>query len=205
MHANRLKAAAALLLSVFFTSCSDSPKVAGPAAKESQAASEPISGKTAFWEMYKSAHSWAADRVPLKLESKSVPGVTIGEGKAAMWSATFGSPRLRQARVFSYSVIASKPDIYKGVVIGKALPWAGPTSEALAFEPSEFPIDSDAAYKTGSAQAAVWLKSHPDREVSFVLGNASRFTGPVWYVQWGDKKSGYGVLVDAKTGAVVKH
>jgi hypothetical protein len=121
-----------------------------------------------------------------------------------MWTATFGSPSRREARPFTYSVAASPPDIYKGVTVGNTLTWTGPTPAALAFTTSDFAVDSDAAYTTAFAQAATWAKSHPDTEVSFTLGNAARFKGPVWYVLWGEKKSGYSVLVDAKSGAIVK-
>jgi hypothetical protein len=207
MHGNHLKAAV-LLVTLAFTSC-EAPKPAGEAkpdsvSKAAQAPSQPVSGKTAFWEMYKSAHSWAADLVPLALESKTVPGIKNEAGKAAVWTATFGSPRRQEARVFTYSITAKPPEIYKGVTVGSPLPWTGPTPAALAFMTSDFAVDSDAAYTTALAQAAVWAKRHPDKEVSFTLGNASRFPAPVWYVLWGDKKSGYSVFVNAKTGAVVK-
>jgi hypothetical protein len=204
MRGNLLKASL-IVVTLVFTAC-ESTKPAEPdsAAKTTPTPAGPVSGKTAFWEMYKSAHSWAGDLVPLALESKSVPGMKNEGGKAAMWSATFGSPSRREARTFSYSVVASPPDIYKGVTVGNAMPWSGPTPTAQTFTTSEFAVDSEAAYTAASAQAAPWTKSHPDKEVSLTLGNASRFKAPVWYVLWGDKKSGYSVLVDAKSGSVVK-
>lgn len=201
-----LKAAAVVGLMVL-TSCS--PDSSQPAKKsEADAAKpspqEPISGKTAFWEMYKSAHAWAADLMPLALESKDLPGVKNTDGKAGMWSATFGSPSKREARVFSYAVAAHAPDVYKGITVGKSRPWSGPVPAALPFETSDFAIDSDAAYQTALAQASAWVSKNPGQEVSFTLGNAARFPGPVWYVLWGDKKSGHAVYVNAKTGAIVK-
>ncbi len=90
------------------------------------------------------------------------------------------------------------------MTVGNSLTWNGPTPTALAFTTTDFAVDSEAAYTAASAQAAAWTKSHPDKEVSLTLGNAARFKGPVWYVLWGDKKSGYSVLVDAKTGTIVK-
>jgi hypothetical protein len=207
MHGNRVKIVA-LVVTLVLTSC-EAPKPAGEAkpesaAKAASAPEQPVSGKTAFWEMYKSAHSWAADLVPLKLESKAVPGIKNEAGKAAIWTATFGSPRRQEARVFTYSVVSRSPDVYKGVTVSNPLPWTGPTPAALTFTTSDFAVDSDAAYTTASAQAATWVKSHPGKDVSFTLGNASRFPAPVWYVLWGDQKSGYSVFVNAKTGAVVK-
>jgi hypothetical protein len=207
MHGNLWKASA-LFLTLVLVAC-EAPKPAGDAspdvgAKAASAPPQPVSGKTAFWEMYKAAHSWAPDLVPLSLESKSIPGVKNEGGKAAMWTATFGSPSRREARPFSYAVAASPPDVYKGVTVGNTLTWLGPTPEALAFTTSDFAVDSDAAYTTAASQAAAWQKSHPGTDVSFTLGNAARFKAPVWYLLWGDKKSGYPVKVDAKSGAIVK-
>ena len=207
MLGNHLKAAAALACVLFFTSCSQAPKASpkGEAeAGKSPVAGEPVSGKTAFWEMHKAAHAWATDRVPLSLESKTVPGVKNEPGKAAMWTATFGSPRKQEARTYTYSVAAHAPDISKGVSVGGAIPWSGPTRDALTIDTADFGVDSDSAYQTALAQSTVWLKRHPDKEVSLALGNASRFDGPVWYVLWGDQKSGHAVYVSSKSGAVVK-
>ncbi|HXA86950.1 MAG TPA: hypothetical protein VNZ47_17830, partial [Candidatus Dormibacteraeota bacterium] len=118
MSANRLKAAAALACVLLFTSCSQSPPASpkGEAeAGKSPASGGPVSGKTAFWEMHKAAHAWATDRVPLTLASKPVPGIENESGKAAMWTATFGSPRKQEARTYTYSVASHAPDIIKGV------------------------------------------------------------------------------------------
>jgi hypothetical protein len=207
MH-GKLWKASALFLTLVLAAC-EAPKPASDAKTDSgstnaSAPQPPVSGKTAFWEMYKSARSWAPDLVPLALESKSIPNVKNEGGKAAMWSATFGSPSRREAKVFSYSVSASPPDIYKGVMVGNSLTWSGPTPAALPFTTTDFAVDSDAAYTTASTKAADWAKNHPGTNVSFTLGNAERFKGPVWYVLWGEKKAGYSVLVDAKSGAVIK-
>jgi hypothetical protein len=187
-------------------SCSDSSSGSSDKTSSnpsSSSAATPVTGKTAFWEMYKSAHAWAADLEPLRLESKSVPGITNAEGKAAMWNATFGSRRQHEARVFHYAVAAHAPDVYKGVTVDKAIPWNGPTPDAETFTTSDLAVDSDAAFKTAFAQASAWVEKHPDKEFSCTLGNADRFSAPVWYVLWGDNKSGYSVFIDAKSGAVV--
>ncbi|HVG92738.1 MAG TPA: hypothetical protein VNB54_14685 [Alphaproteobacteria bacterium] len=209
MLSSRFKAAAALACLLFLASCSQthqaSPKGETETAKPA-APGGPVSGKTAFWEMYKSAHAWATDLVPLTLESKTITGVKNEPGKAAMWTATFGSPRKHEARTFTYAVAAQPPDIAKGISVGRGLSWSGPTQSALPFNTSDFSVDSDGAYQTAlaQAQAAEWVKRHPGKDPSLAMGNASRFDGPVWLVHWGDQKSGYAVYVSAKSGAVVK-
>lgn len=199
-----LKAAVVIAILVL-TSCSpETGKKPEESAAKPAVPQGPISAKTAFWEMYHSAHSWAADVAPLSLESKEVPGVKNADGKAAMWTATFGSPGLRQFRTYSYSVADHKPDIVQGLMIGSAQPWGGPRNDAMTFDTSDLAVDSDAAYQTARVQASAWVDKNPGKDATFTLGNASRFPGPVWYVLWGDKKSGYSVYVSAKTGAVVK-
>ena len=209
MLCNRVKAAIALACILFLASCSQTPQAStkGEAETAKPSAPEgPISGKTAFWEMYKSAHAWATDLVPLTLQSQAVAGVKNDSGKAAMWKATFGSLRKHEARTYTYAVAAQAPDIAKGVSVGRALPWSGPTQSALPFDTADFSIDSDGAYQKALAQAeaAAWVKHHPGKEPSLAMGNASRFDGPVWLVHWGDAKSGYAVYISAKSGAVVK-
>jgi hypothetical protein len=194
--------AAVIAAVLFLTACSEAPKNSGD--NKAGGPSTPVSGKTAFWEMYKSAHSWANDLVPLKLESKTIPGIKNDGGNAAMWSATFGSPRKHEVLVLTYAVAAHSPDIYKGVSVGHSMPWGGPTRDALPFQTADFQTDSDAAYKTASANADAWLKKNPGKDVSFQLGNAARFPAPVWYVLWGDTKTGHSVFVNAVTGKTVK-
>jgi hypothetical protein len=155
--------------------------------------------------MFKPAHAWAADLLPLTIEAKTVSGIKNEGGKAAMWEATFGSPSLRQYSKFTYSIAAKAPDIRKGVTAAGAVPWAGPRPDALAFVSSDFAIDSDEAYKIASAKAAAWLEKHPGKDLTTMsMGAASRFPGPVWYFLWGDKKDGFFQLVSASTGKALK-
>ncbi len=204
---NRELKPALVVAALILTGCSEQPS--SPVAKtektESAAPAEPVTGKTAFWQMYKAAHAWAADMLPLTLEAKTIPGIKNEGGKAAMWEATFGSPSRKQYCSFTYAIAAQAPDIHKGVSAAAALPWAGPTRDALPFTTTEFNIDSDEAYKTAEEKAAAWLKKNPGKELTAMsVGAASRFPGPVWYFLWGEKKSGYFVLVSASTGKALK-
>lgn len=203
-----LKAALALA-AVFLTACSEAPK---PAPKETKAetetkkeppqATEPVAAKTAFYEMYTPAHTWAADLLAISVVSNDVPGVTPEPGKSAMWTAIFVSPSRQESRTFSYSV-ADHGDTHKGVAVGNALPWGGATPKAKPFQTSEFVVNSDAACQTALEKAGPWVKKHPGTSPSLALGAASRFPAPVWYILWGTAKSGYAVYVNATTGTVI--
>lgn len=188
-----------------------SPSAKAPVSEETTAAKapagppQPVTAKTAFWPMYTAARSWATDFVTLSLTLRDVPGYESQGGKGAVWEATFGSPSLRQYRVYSYSIAKIPPDIYRGVVARQALPWGGISRDEMPIEPSGFNVDSDAAYTAATTDAAGWLKKNPNKKLSsFELRNAFRFQTPVWYLMWGDKKSGYVAFVDATTGKVIK-
>jgi hypothetical protein len=195
---------------VLLSSCSEATKStsseADAKAKEAAAPVEPVPAKTAFWPMYTSARSWTTDFVTLKITSKEIPGFKNERGKAAMWEATFASPSRHEYRVYSYSIAAVPPDIYKGVVVGRPLTWSGATRDAMPIQLSEFNIDSDAAYQAAATDAGAWLKKNPDKKLSSLeLSNAYRFQAPVWFFIWGNKKLGYAAFVNATTGKVLEH
>jgi hypothetical protein len=190
--------------------CAQSSKPAGGEANKAKA-SEPanpsqlVTAKTALGSMYMSAFKWSRDVMLLGLAPKEIPGIENGAGKAAMWEATYASPSQHAYHVYSYAIAAHPPDIYKGVTIGKAVPWAGVTREVMAVDSSAFKVDSDAAYTAAAADAAAWLKKNPGAKLSrFQLGNSYHYPTPVWYVMWGDAKSGYIAIVSATTGIVLK-
>ena len=164
---------------------------------------EPVAAKTAFWKMYKPARAWAADLLALSLGSNEIPGVKSEAGKFGMWTAVFVSPGGQEARTFTYSVVANG-NTPKGVSAGAAQRWTGSTSQSRTFRVNDFSIDSDAAYQAALANAGAWVKQHPDKKAVLTLGSASRFSVPVWYVMWGSKTAGYGVFVNAMSGADIK-
>jgi hypothetical protein len=189
--------------------CSTAPKSASDETdtkpQEAAGPAEPVPAKTAFWPMYTSARTWATDFVTLKLTAGDVPGFKNEAGKAAMWQATFASPSLKEYRVYSYSVAAAPPDIYKGVMIGRALPWGGATRDVMPIQLSEFSVDSDIAYQVAATDATAWLKKNPEQKLSSLqLVNAYKFPAPMWFSMWGNKKVGYIAFVNASTAKVFK-
>ena len=179
---------------------------AGAAAKQAPAGPpQPVAAKTAYWEIYKPAHAWAADLLPLGVKSGEVAGVKNADGKAGVWTVVFVSPSKRQLRTYTYSVADQLPDISKGVKGGFPEAWGGPTKDVMVFQSSDFSVDSDAAYKTAAAKAETWLKEKDNAEkpVSMNLGAAQAFPAPVWAVTFGSSKSGYRALVNATTGEIM--
>lgn len=203
MNTNRIKAPVVIAV-LALAACSEAPKPSTTAATTEPAKEagppQPITAKTAYWEMYKLAHSWAADMMPISLASKEIPGYKNEDGKAAMWVGTFASPGKREYRVFTYAIVSQDPDIHKGVSVGNSIPWGGPTREVMPFTSSDFAVDSDEAYKAAHEKAEAFLKKYPDKKVTLTLGYGSAFPAPVWYVLWGDKKLGFFQVVNATSG-----
>jgi len=189
---------------LFLTACSsDTTK---SAASEDKSAAEakaapvaPVSGKTAYWEMYTKARDWAKDLMPLSLEAKEIPGFTNDGGKAAMWNATFVSPSQKEARVFTYAIAAYPPDIYKGVTIGKPLPWNG-SRDVMPFSMAQVQVDSDVAFAAATADASSFLKQHPEKNPTVTLKELARYQIPTWIVFWGNDKLGYRSFVGGMDG-----
>ena len=122
-----------------------------------------------------------------------------------MWIAVFGSPSLHQARTYTYAVVEALPTITKGVKAESPEAWSGPTTAVETFQTSDFTIDSDAAYKAAATKAAEWLKDPENaaKPVTMELGAAARFPAPVWYVLFGNTKSGFVAYVSATTGSII--
>jgi hypothetical protein len=205
-----LIASAAVVAVVAMTACSEAPtpteiKKAGAETKQEPAKPpELVAAQTAFYEMYKPARTWAPDLLVLSLLGNEVPSLKSEDGKFAMWTAVFVSPSRREARTFTYSVVDDGTTIHKGVDAGGAQSWTGATPKSSPFQTTGFVVDSDAAYKTAYAKAEAWVKKHPGKKAAFSLGSAARFPAPVWFIIWGDTKSGYAVYVNATTGTVIK-
>ena len=174
--------------------------------KAADTAPVPVTAKSALGPLYKGALAWSSDVQLMRLSPKPLAGFKNGEGKAAMWEAAFGSAAHRQVRVYTYSVATVLPEIHKGVTASLALPWAGPTRNAMPVDMSLFSVDSDAAYQASAKDAADWLKKNPKIELATLdLGSTYQYRAPAWYVSWGDKKNGYIVLIDATSGNIYSH
>jgi hypothetical protein len=205
----RFCAGAIAAVLAMLSACGAAPKPDGQAEKQAEAPKQPphpagpVDARTAFYEMYKPARTWAPDLLPLSMIAGEVKGIENGGGKMGMWTVVFVSPSRREARTFTYAVADEGNSVHKGVTANAAESWTGATPRSRPFQITEFSVNSDAAYKTASEKAAAWLKRHPGKQPAMSLGNSARFPAPVWQVLWGTSKNGYLVFVNATTGQVV--
>jgi hypothetical protein len=193
---------AALAAVLAFSGC-DSPKPEKKAEVKKPAIPEgAITALTAYNEVWKVARTTAPDLQTASVSGVNVDSVKSGEGKFAQWKIVFVSASKQEAYTFLYSTV-EQGNILRGLNNQGSMKWAGANQNATPFANSDFPVDSDAAYKAAAEKASQWLAKNPDKPVTeFALGNASSFPNPMWYVQWGDKKGGYLAYVNAATGKI---
>ena len=191
---------------LWYTGCGETPKTTESKIAEAKkdVPPEPVAGQSAFYQMYKPARTWATDVMPLSLAGDDMDGIKSEGGKYPRWVAVFVSPGRREARTFFYAVADRLPQIHKGVTIGGSEFWSGSIPKSRPFTTAEFNTNSDKAYQAASDKAGPWLKEHSDKKLTpMLLVSTSHFGSPVWYVMWGDEKSGYRAYVSATTGMVV--
>lgn len=187
-------------------SCSSSStsKTAEKKAKKEEKA-EPVGAMKAYFRIYQSARTWAADVDSLKMESISLNSMPGKEGLYPAWRMTLVSPSKRQAKSYTYSVVAAE-GLYKDVFAGHDEAYAAPRGQTAPFPIQALKIDSDAAYQTALKKSADFLKKNPDLPVHMVLEKVKEFGNPVWRVYWGTtiNTSNYSIYVDASTGEYMK-
>ncbi len=190
---------------VFVTACSSTPSAVSAKSDQPATVTEaPVTGKTAFWEMYKLAHAWSPDAMVLSLKSSPLPDVPVKDGKAPIWTAMFVSATKKQAHDFTYRAITEGTK-RKGVISGEAQTWLGPVPKGQPFSTADMHLDSDLAFATAAKEADAWLKNNPGKDLHFVLGKESRFPAPIWEVYWGDEQKPVAVIVNAVDGKVLKN
>ena len=176
--------------------CSESPGPAEPKAPE------PISAQPAFYKMFLSARSWAADAQPVRVAEIDVDEVKAGGGKAGAWEAVFVSQSQGLGRRYIYSVIHRPArNLRGGVNADPPEAWLG-RGDSEPFLVLAFRTDSPAAYEVAMKKGHDYARKNPDKAVKFLLEKSRRFPNPAWQVFWGESvsASGYSIFVDAATG-----
>jgi hypothetical protein len=195
-----------LLAALFFLgACSDEPAKKVETKKEPAAPAAPVSGETAFFQMFAAARGWAPDVQILQVRSIQLPGVAREPGKAAAWEAHFVSSGRGRARSYTYSVIEAEGNLHKGVFAGLEEGWSGPRGATKPFIVQAVKVDTTDAYETAIKKgkgAAEFLKKYGDGPVNYVLEQTSRFPSVTWRVLWGESvsTSSYSVFIDASAG-----
>jgi len=190
-----------VLAALFLTACSEAPKPEAKKAKEPEKPAEPVSGQSAFFLMYTSARSWMPDAKGLTLTSMAIDQVKPENGKYGAWRAVFVSESRGRARPYTYSVVESPGNVYKGVFAHHEESYTQ-RGQNKPFLIAALKTDTDAVLETAMKKAADYAKKFPDKPVTFLLELTPRFPNPAWRVIWGESvgTSNFSIYVDASTG-----
>lgn len=201
----------ALLLLLALAGCSSEPKKAEeapkPAAKPEAKAPELQTGRTAFYEMYRTARQWAPDARPFRVQSsasKEAPGT---DGKALVWHAWFASPGKREVKPYTWSGGSGENFPERGVSFGPVDTFNPSNTSTQPFDPNFLKSDSDQAYKAAQEKGGeALLKKNPGTPVIYVLDFDNKANELIWHVVYGDSPSNYRlkIAVNASTGGFLK-
>jgi hypothetical protein len=177
--------------------------------KEPPKPPEPVGAQKAFFQMYASARSWAADVAGFQMISiatKDMPGV---KGKYPAWRAVFASPTRRATKNFVYSAVTEEGGLSKGITKESAEDrYEGSRGQNLDWPIQALKIDSDAAVETALAKGkgAEYSKKNPAIPITVMLEKIKKFGNPVYRIVWGTSvsNSSFSVYVDASTGVYLE-
>ena len=194
----------ACILSLLLVSCSsDTTTGSQPAPKPVPKQAEYETGREAFQKMYLSAHSWAGDTQPFRLQSQYSPGAPADEGKAGLWRASFASPAKRMMKMFMWSGLVGPDAPEQGISFSAEDSWSPTNTSTRIFEAEFVKIDSDKAFdvaeKNGGSKV---MKANPMQPVIFILDWDASKNQLLWHVVYGEDldKAKLRIAVNASTG-----
>lgn len=189
---------------LWLTACSSNQPA--PSSSESKAApkqAEYQTGREAFQKMYLSAHNWAADAQPFRLQSQYSAGAAVSEGKAGLWRASFASPAKRMMKMFMWSGLVGPDAPEPGISFSAEDSWSPTNTSTHIFDASFIKVDSDKAYQVAEKNGGSKLtKANPQQPVFFILDWDGSKNQLLWHVVYGEDvdKAKLRIAVNASTG-----
>jgi len=202
----------ALLLAVaMLAGCSSEPKKAEEGGKPAPQAKQPAApelqtGRTAFYEMYRVARTWAPDVKPFRLQSSPTKDAPGTEGKAEVWHAWFASPSRHGVKPYTWSGGTGENLPEKGVSFGPEDTYNPNNTSTQVFDPNFLKSDSDQAYKVAQEKGgAAVLKKSPETPILYTLDWDGKHNELIWHVTYGDlHEYRLKIAVNASTGGYLK-
>lgn len=203
-------ALALIFLAVLFACSSDKAPQAAKSAEPAKAEKkEPLlyTGREAFQQMYLSAHLWAVDAKPYKLESVFNQESNGHEGKATIWRSGSASLSRRGLKSFLWSGSRLPDAPSSGISSGVEDTYNPSNSSTLAFDFGFLKVDSDKAYETALKHGGDKLiKANPEQPVFYVLDWNPRENVLTWHVIFGAdlEDAKLRIAVNASTGEYIR-
>src|SRR2546423_203900 len=203
---------AILLAAVFVAGCSGNNKPAGEAGKPvapqpAVRATESPFGRAAFQKTFIAARGWQRDAEPYLEISQPTKEVTGSDGKAAVWTASYGSADRGLAKTFTWSGTDAPDAPSRGLNPTPEDSFAPGNSSTHTFDLNYLKSDSDQAFKIAQDHGGKkMLDKNPKLPVFYRLHWESRDTALVWHVMYGGVggDSKLSVAVNASTGQYIR-
>jgi hypothetical protein len=188
-----------LLALALMTACSSEPAKPTESAKPQPKAPEILTGRSAFQKLYISAHGWAPDARPYRLESFTNDDSKGADGKSAIWRAGFASVVQRGTKPYTWS--GSGTD--RGVNPGTEDSYNPNNASTQVFDINFLKIDSDKAFEVAQQHGGdKILAKSPDIQVLYILEWNHVSNELIWHVIYGESRDNakLKVAVNATSG-----
>ncbi len=202
---------ALLLLLALLAGCSSTEpkndKVNKPATTSQAKPPEFQTGRTAFYEMYRTARTWAPDAKPYRVQSSATKDAPGTDGKAEVWMAWFASPSKREVKPYTWCGGTGENLPERGVSFGPVDTFNPSNTSTQPFDVNFLKQDSDAAYKTAQEKGGEALeKKSPGTPVVYILDWDGKANELIWHVIYGEAAQDYKlkIAVNASTGGFLR-
>ena len=191
-------------LTVLVAGCDSS---SAPTVKPAPPAATLETGRFALQKILGPARLWAADSLPIRLESQTMKGNDGRDGKSGFWRAVFASPAGLKSQPFSWSGLTGPDAPARGVDHGASDAFNPNNRSTQPFDLNFLKVDSDKAFEVAQEHGGKdLLDKAPNTEIKYLLDWDARASELKWHVIYGGNESisKLSVLVDASTGAFVR-
>jgi len=208
MKTSRL-ALAALALLLGCTSTNNSPPANNsPAPTKSEVkATEAELGRAALQKTFIAARGWQRDAQPYLEFSQPTKEVTGADGKATVWTASYGSEGRSLGKTFTWSGTEAADAPPRGLSPTPEDSFSSSNSSTHLFDLNYLKTDSDQAFKVAQEHGGKrLLAKNPAMPVYYRLIWERRDSGLVWHVNYGGTgaDSKLAVTVNASTGQFLR-
>lgn len=203
---------AALMAMAIFAGCSsgnESPAGnAGSSAPTQPAANaiQALPGRAAFQKTYISARGWQPDAMPYEEHSQPTKEAPGEDGKAAVWTAGFGSASRGLAKTFTWSGIDAPDAPPRGMTPSAEDEFNPKNSSTHTFDLGFLKIESDQAYKIAQEHGGKKLTDkNPKILIAYRLAWSQRDNELEWHVLYGGEDDPkLAVAINATTGQFIR-
>jgi len=193
---------------VLLTGCEGgTPAKPGPSGPGLGKTQEPVTlsstGREAFQKLYATAHMWAPDARPYRLQSDLFKDSSGAGGKAVIWRAGFASATRRNIKAFVWSGSHSEDAPSFGVSSGTEDTYNPSNTSTQVFDIAFLKVDSDKAFEVAQQHGGDKLmKQDPKQPVFYLLSWNPKQNSLLWHVVYGtsEAEAKLRVAVNATTG-----